>query len=441
MKCLYLLFFCVVSTVSLADPVKIEGVRIWPAPDNTRLVFDVSAPVVYSQIVHSNPDRVEIKLEGVVLDRPLPSFDIEKSLMIELRRLPYEQGARVLIDLKEGVQVNSFTLKPYQRHGHRLVIDLFPAKENFIAEHNSHADSQELLAATQPLREIVIAIDAGHGGEDPGAIGHKGTYEKNVVLAIARKLEALVSKQQGMRPVMIRDGDYYVSLQDRVKMAREHKADLFVSIHADAFYTPKAHGSSVYALSTSGATTEAARWLANSENAADLVGGVSLADKDNLLASVLLDLSQTATIEASLELGSNVLGGLKQVGDIHKPRVEQAGFVVLKAPDIPSILVETAFISNPQEEENLLDPRHQQLLAQAIMDGIRAYFTKHVPPGSILAAEQRLQKYVIRYGDTLFGIARQYHISLENLRSVNTDLNGDVLKVGEVLHIPVASDS
>jgi len=237
-----------------------------------------------------------------------------------------------------------------------------------------------------PKRKVVIAIDPGHGGEDPGASGRLGTKEKDVVLAIGRELKTLLNQKYGIQAVLVRDGDYYISLKKRKRIARDHKADLLVSIHADAFRSPSVYGSSVYVLSERGASSEAAKWLADKENSADLVGGVSLEDKDDLLASVLLDLSQTATLDASINLGANVLGELKKLGKTHKPEVQRAGFVVLKSPDIPSILVETAFISNPDEERRLRNPRHQQHLAKAILNGILRYLKNNAPHDTVLAA-------------------------------------------------------
>lgn len=282
----------------------------------------------------------------------------------------------------------------------------------------------------------MIAIDAGHGGDDPGAIGYRGTREKDVVFAIAKKLEAFVAKEAGMRPVMIRKGDYYVGLRNRIKKARDSKADMFISIHADAFRDKRAKGASVYALSQKGASTEAARWLAQSENSSDFVGGVSLEDKDDLLTSVLLDLSMSGTIEASMEMGKYVLDGLKTVGKVHKKRVEQAEFAVLKSPDTPSILIETAFISNPQEERNLLNSTHQRKVASSIMNGVRMYFARNPVPGTILAG----RKHTIARGDTLSGIASKYHVSLDLLKVTNR-LKNNHLKVGGILRIPSGSES
>jgi len=287
-----------------------------------------------------------------------------------------------------------------------------------------------------PPRNVIIAIDAGHGGVDPGASGPNGTQEKQVVLAIARELEALVRRERGMRAVMVRNRDVFLPLRRRTEIARAHKADLFVSIHADAYNDRRVTGSSVYALSPRGATSEAARWLAERENAADLVGGVKLDDKDDLLASVLLDLAQTGTIEASLNVANRVLRELGRVGETHKDSVQQAGFMVLKSPDIPSILVETAYISNPDEEKRLTSPAHQKALAQAILAGIRQYFTEHAPPGTLLAA----RRHVIGRGESLAALAERYQVSPEALRAAN-GLRGEDLPVGKVITIPVERGS
>jgi N-acetylmuramoyl-L-alanine amidase len=277
----------------------------------------------------------------------------------------------------------------------------------------------------------VIAIDAGHGGKDHGATGRRGTREKTVVLSIARKLAELIRKEPGMRSVLIRDGDYFLGLRQRIDKARKHNADLFISIHADAFRDRRARGSSVFVLSRRGASSEMARWIAAKENAADLAGGVSLDDKDDMLTGVLLDLSQSATLAASHEVAANMLGGLKRLGKTHKSTVQRAGFMVLKSPDIPSILVETAFISNPTEENNLRSSKHQEKLARAMLNGIRDYFDNHPPAGTMRVA----RKHRIKSGDTLSDIAAAYQVSLNSLRGFNS-LKSDRLRVGETLRIP-----
>ena len=339
----------------------------------------------------------------------------------------------MVLDLSESVKVKSFLLKPTKNYGHRLVIDLYkkdPEKKRAVKSITSNSNG---------ARDLVIAIDAGHGGEDPGATGYRGTQEKDVVMAIARKLQTMMQREKGLRPLMIRNGDYYVGLRNRLKLARKFKADMFISIHADAFHNKYAKGASVYVLSQKGASTEAARWLAESENAADYIGGVSLEDKDDVLASVLFDLSMNGTIEASLELGDYVLANLRDVGKVHKGRVEQAGFAVLKSPDIPSILVETAFISNPDEERKLLNPLQQERIARSILNGVKVYFTKNTVPGTLLAQRNRnqpkIRKHVISRGDTLSAIAEQYNVSLQRLRAHNT-VKEDHLKIGQVILIP-----
>jgi len=290
----------------------------------------------------------------------------------------------------------------------------------------------------------VIAIDAGHGGEDPGAIGHGGIYEKRVVLAIAKKLESMLKKEKGFRPKLIRTGDYYVGLRERTKRARESNADLFISIHADAFSSPKAKGASVFALSQRGATSEAARWLADKENSSDLiggVGGVSLDDKEDVLAGVLLDLSMTASLSVSLDLGQTVLNNMGGVSKLHKRRVEQAGFAVLKSPDIPSVLIETGFLSNPSEAKKLKTSRYQATMAKAIFKGIKQYFQQSPPPGTYLASlrstGKAIKEYVIAPGDTLSVIAQKHATSMANIKKIN-GLKSSTIRVGQVIKVPAS---
>lgn len=437
------LLLMLLGAAAWADAVNIRGVRMWPAPDNTRVVFDVTADVEHSLFLLKNPDRLVIDLKNTRLDKPFVGLDLAPTLIRDIRSAPRDGGdLRVVLDLKGAVQPKSFVLRPNNEYGHRLVIDLYDARGNATSASTARPAPAvpAAPAASNAPREIIIAIDAGHGGEDPGAIGPRGTREKDVTLAVALRLRELVAREPGMRAVMVRDGDYFIPLRRRVEMAREHRADLFISIHADAFGDRRARGASVYTLSHRGATSEHARLLADKENASDIIGGVSLDDKDDLLASVLLDLSLTGTMEASTDVASRVLSGLGQVGHLHRTRVEQAGFRVLKSPNVPSILVETAFISNPDEERKLRDPNHQYALARSIMEGTRAYFRQNPPPGTLLAMRQesRGQQHVIGRGETLSGIARQYQVSLEQLRASN-DIKGDQLRVGDVLRIPAAS--
>lgn len=412
-----------------AEPVQVLGVRVWNAPDNTRVVFDVSGPVAHELFTLSGPDRVVIDLRDARFKSSAAKPVSEGRIRALRSAVRNDKDLRLVLDLANKGRPRSFLLKPNGEYGHRLVVDIYDA--NTPKKANNQQPVKTLAAAPQ-ARELVVAIDAGHGGEDPGARGRNGTREKDVVLEIARKLAALVDKEPGMRAYLVRDGDYFIRLRDRMKKAREQRADLFVSIHADAFRDQRAHGSSVYVLSERGATSEMARLLADQENESDLVGGVSLNDKDDLLKTVLLDLSQAASIEASMSVGDNVLGELKKIGQVHKHRVQQAGFMVLKSPDVPSILVETAFISNPAEERKLRDAHHQQRLAQAVMTGIRNYFRTNPPPGTVMASNR---EHIIQRGDTLSEIARRYAVSMQRLRVAN-GLTDDHIEIGAVLRIP-----
>ena len=418
--CLLLFFslFC-----SAEEGVRLKNIRVWAAPDNTRVVFDVSSPVKHDLKLLSQPFRVVIDLENTEPFSNMPQPVIRDKYVQGIRSGHHGDFLRIVLDLKKHAQAKSFMLAPNEHYGHRLVLDISDGKEQQVVI------KQEVPASG--YRDVVVAIDAGHGGEDPGAIGPWGTHEKTVVLQIAKKLAHFINRERGMQAVLTRHGDYYLPLRRRVELARKHKADLFISIHADAFTNSKVHGSSVYVLSRRGASSEHARWLAERENASDLIGGVSLDDKDGLLASVLLDLSQTASLEASIDAAGRVLEGLKKVGKLHKPGVESAAFAVLKSPDIPSLLVETAFISNPQEEKKLLSVAHQQELARALAVSIKRYFEVYAPNGTFLASRQ----HIIERGDTLIEIARQYRVSLYSLRALN-GLANDSINIGQVIAIP-----
>ncbi len=429
------------TTCLAAAPAEIRGVRVWQAPDSTRLVFDVSSPVEHKIFTLSNPDRIVIDLNNSRVKTSFDKLDLKQSTIKGIRSGKRKgNGLRVVLDLSKKVQPKSFVLKPNQEYGHRLVVDL--NYENKAARADIPPVPVKTIKSNKS-RDVIIAIDAGHGGEDPGARGHNGTREKDVVLAIARKLDRLVGKEKGMRALMVRTGDYYLPLRKRIDKARLHKADMFISIHADAFKDKRANGSSVYVLSSRGASSEAARWLAESENASDLVGGVVLDGKDDVLQAVLLDLSQTGTIEASMDVGADVLRELRRVGKVHRKSVQHAGFAVLKSPDVPSVLVETAFISNPSEERKLRSGAHQYKIANALMRGIRKYFRENAPPGTLIAKlkEQREvdQRHVVSRGDTLSHIAHKYQVSMGSLRKVNK-LRNDRLIIGKILRIPT-SDS
>jgi N-acetylmuramoyl-L-alanine amidase len=400
-------FFCFACIGSAHALTYLSSVRVWPAQDYTRITLESPAAIKWQLMALKNPERLVLDLEGVDTNAVL------ESLTTKIKpNDPYIQGVRVarfkpgvvraVFDLKAEVKPSAFILAPVAQYGHRLVLDIYPekpadpllavlglnengepAKENAPAAHpeaqpDKHAD---LPSVPKQLmgRKIIIAIDAGHGGEDPGAHGANGSREKDITLSIAQKLKDRIDEDPEMRGVLTRDGDYFIPLQTRTIKARKIHADLFVSIHADAFVSPDAHGTSVFALSERGATSTAARLLAQRENASDLIGGVNLAVRDPYLAKTLLDLSQTATINDGLKLGKDVLDAMGGINKLHSRKVEQAGFAVLKSPDIPSILVETAFISNPDEEARLNNDGYQEKIANAIFNGIKRYFSKNPP--------------------------------------------------------------
>lgn len=415
-----------------AAAVDVRDVRVWASPDSTRVVFDLSGTAEHTLFALQNPDRVVVDIAAGRFDAASLKLPAGQGFVRNLRLAEREGGVlRVVFDLNQKVGAKSFVTPPNETYGYRLVVDLATAEP---------PKPVKAAHAPQGMRDLVIAVDAGHGGEDPGAIGKKGTREKDVTLAIARRLVERIDAEPGMRAVLIRDGDYFVPLPERSRRARRHSADLFISIHADAFVNRSVRGSSVYVLSARGATSEASRWLAARENAADLVGGVSLDDKDDVLASVLLDLSQNASISASLDAAGSVLAQLDRIGELKRTEVQQAGFIVLKAPDIPSMLIETAFISNPDEERRLKDPDHQLALAQAIQAGVRGYFYANPPPGTrvaMLAARERGRslRHVVESGETLAGVAGRYAVSVESLKRANR-LDGEQLAAGTVLAIP-----
>ncbi|WP_456405187.1 N-acetylmuramoyl-L-alanine amidase [Thiolapillus sp.] len=412
---------------------------MWNAPDHTRLVFDVSKQVQHRLFPLHGPERLVIDFEKSDLKAKIKSDDFKSRHIASLRYASQPDGKlRVVLDLKQAVRPRSFMLRPSGQYGHRLVIDLY--------DRNGHASAVQKVKKNQDLqgaRDVVIAIDAGHGGEDPGARGRKlKIKEKVVTLAIARKLKKLIDAEPGMRAVLTRKGDYYIGLRKRMKIARREHADFFVSIHADAFRNTKARGASVFVLSNRGASSEAARWLAAKENAADMVGGVSLDDKDDMLASVLLDLAQTGTLAASMRAARAVHREMGRIGKLHGGKVQNAGFMVLKSPDIPSMLVETGFISNPSEERKLASSSYQQKVARAVFKGIKEYFHNEPPLGTRLALnkqakdrKQSVAKYVIRRGDTLSTIAQRHRVSIAKLRSENR-ISSDRIRVGQVLRIP-----
>jgi len=401
--CAVALAFVLVAGEALAQA-QILSTRIWPAHAYTRVTVESNTELKFSVFGVKDPERLVVDIEGAEFGPAIAELQDKVAAgdpyIAKLRAGRNRPGVlRIVLDLKSEVKPQVFTLKPIANYGHRLVLDLYPlvAPDPLAALIESagrvapgppaQEPRQEVAAGKPPATETrpsvarlaTIVIDPGHGGEDPGAIGRLGSREKDITLTIARRLKAMIDEEPGMRAVLTRDGDYSLALQARVDKARKVRADLFVSVHADAFLKPHARGSSVFALSEKRATSEAAKWLARKENEADLVGGVNLDVKDRFLAQTLLDLSQTATIDHSLKLGHAVLGELGQINTLHKPRVEQASFAVLKSPDVPSILVETAFISNPEEEKRLNDDAYQEKMARAILAGIKRYFAKYPP--------------------------------------------------------------
>lgn len=409
----------------------VDGFRVWTDPEKTRAVLDLDSRTDYQLFTLENPPRVVIDLKKSSLDHSLKFVKEHAGVIDGVRHgAPDKNTLRVVLDLESQSEVKSFLLDPTGEYGYRLVVDLYPRNSK-----TGKAVARPVPALAQTNRSVVVAIDAGHGGEDPGAMGKNRTREKDVVLAIAKELKKSIDARPGMTGVLVRTGDYYIPLRDRFEKARKNRADLFVSIHADAFKNRKVSGSSVFILSGKGASSEFARRLAASENSSDLVGGVTLNDKDDMLASVLLDLSQSATMEASNSVADSVFGSLSTLGKTHKNHVEHANFMVLKSPDVPSILIETAFISNPSEEKRLKDPAWQRRTARAITDGIQNYFYLSPPPGTLIATNRQPVKYRVVRGDTLGEIASRYRVSLYSLRRVN-QLKGDNIRVGSELLIP-----
>ena len=416
-------FALLLSEVDIAWGAKILGVRIWPSEDYTRITLESDTPLPITQQILTNPDRLVVDVQGLELNPTLKDLVAKVKpndpYVSQIRVGQFQPGiVRLVFDLKEPIKPQLFTLEPVGEYNYRMVFDLYPTtppdplmelvkssarKESALAKSNEEVDliaqfatKKEKDAPRSPVvqaipeikdapapakykRLITIAIDPGHGGEDPGAIGALGSKEKNVVLSIAKRLKEKIEGEAYMRPYLTRDGDYFVPLHVRVQKARRVEADLFISIHADAFIEPRAKGASVFALSQMGASSSMARWMANKENASDLIGGINIKTQDRQVANLLLDMSTTAQIKDSMQVANSVLKQIGGFAPLHKGKVEQASFAVLKAPDIPSILVETAFISNPQEEARLNDDGYQDRIAEAILRGIKEYFSKNPP--------------------------------------------------------------
>ena len=412
----------------------IQGVRTHEAPDYIRVVLDTSKPSKFSVFALQNPDRIVIDVKDAKAARGLALKTTKDLRKIKgLRGGKRQDGYRIVVDAEVAFSPKTFTLKPIPPYGHRLVTDLY-----FPKAKKSATQAQRKPEPQAKGRDVMIAIDAGHGGEDPGALGPRKVLEKNVVLQIARRTVDQIKRQKGFDAFLVRDGDYYLGHRKRTAIARQKRADLFVSIHADAFKQSSVSGASVYTLSDRGATSETAKWLAERENQSDMLGGVgnvSLDDKDPMLAQVLLDLSMDGNRSQSIRVGEAVLRNMGDVTKLHKKQVEQAAFLVLKSPDMPSILVETGFISNPGEARKLSQASHQQKLAKAIAAGIEEFMRANPPPATLLAERREEIRYTVSRGDTISEIAARYGVSTAQLKRRNR-LTGDTIRVGQKITIP-----
>lgn len=402
---------------------QIKNIRLSKNKGYVRLVFDLDGLADHSIFALHAPERVVLDIKKTSMSHGMVDRVQANSLIRGIRSGERNgDDLRVVFDLSKGVTPRSFLLAPSGDSGHRLVIDL-------------HDDKKSSTVKSTNKRDVIIAIDAGHGGRDPGATGRSGTQEKLITLQIAKRLEKSINQQRGMQAVLVRKNDRYMRLRDRIEKARDSRADMMISLHADSYPDPRARGSSIYALSVDGASSETARMLADKENAADLLfGDVNLAVDDQMVKEVLFDLSLTGTIESSLDIGGEILSQIKTVNRVHKKQVQQAGFAVLKAPNIPSILIETAFLSNPREEKNLRSSAHQEKVAKAITRGVGKYFARKAPPGTWLASAEC--EYAVCSGDNVTVIAQKHNVKESDLRARNA-LYADNLLAGQVIKIPV----
>jgi N-acetylmuramoyl-L-alanine amidase len=412
--------------VSAPKETTVKDIRLSKNSGYVRLVFDLDSIAEHSIFTLHDPERVVLDIKNTQMTHGMVDRVQANSLIKGIRSgVRNKTDLRVVFDLNEQVKPRSFLLAPTENSGHRLVLDL-------------HDKEKEKTVKSKSLekRDVIIAIDAGHGGKDPGATGKAGTHEKTITLQIAKKLEKYINQQRGMKAVLTRKTDRFLHLRERIAKARDEHADMMISLHADSFPDPRARGSSIYALSVDGATSETARLLAENENASDLLfGDVDLSVDDKMVKEVLFDLSLTGTIESSLDMGGEILKQIKSVNRVHKKKVQQAGFAVLKAPNIPSVLLETAFISNPREEKNLRSGAHQVKVAKAITRGVTRYFSRKAPPGTWLAASRT--SYAVAPGDTLESIAHRYHVRTGDIKTRNA-MFANSLKAGQVIEIPVS---
>jgi len=423
------------STASFANNT-IQGLRIWPSPSTTRLVFDLADTPTYTYFTLKNPQRLVIDIENTPKTFDLKKVANESNLIKKVRysKAKNPQSVRVVIELNKKLKKNIFALPPTPPYGNRLVIDLNDSDSDSVAQ------KIVLNSKSTTDRDIVIVIDAGHGGEDPGSIGPSGSYEKNVTLGIARRLESLIRKERGMKAVMTRTGDYYISPNKRPQLARKHKADMFVSIHADAFTTPVPRGASVWVLSMKRANTELGRWLERTERHSELLGGAAEIIQDTAneryLAQTFLDMSMDHSLTTSYDVSRDMLKHLGKVTKLHKKTPQGASFAVLTSPDIPSILVEMGFISNPQEEKNLNWSKYRQKMAQSLFNGLKQHFKGSPPDGSLWAKWKRENRtHRVRSGESLSLLAQRYNVQISTLKKAN-NLNTDVVRIGQVLTIP-----
>lgn len=431
----YFILFIILSSVfttSVYAANKIEGIRVWPAPESTRVVFDLSAKPQFKYFSLSKPQRLVIDFANSHSSVELSNLlkDDKRIQKIRTSGTKKDGSTRIVLELADNYQLSIFPLAPAGTYGDRLVIDLYDKKSN------KNVVKKEVVASK---RDIVVAIVAGHGGEDPGSIGARGTYEKRITLSIAKKLKKLIDNRSGLKAVMIRTGDYYVNHNRKIELARKNKADLLISIHADAFTSTQPHGASVLVQSTRRANSEFTRWIANRQKESELLGGAGETirkTKDKNLAFTLADMKKEHTMGSSYTFAEHVIKELKKVTKLHKTKPEGLSLAVLKSSDIPSVLIETGFISNPQEEKNLTNSAHQQKLAKAIYTAVDSYFSNNPPDGSLYATT-RLHQHKIRRGESLSLVAQRYKVSISSLKKKN-NLKSSVIKVGQILTIPRA---